>query len=88
MLLNIFSDILNMVNSWNSDLIPMILSVIGAVAFFIVGGLLIKWAFGGKKDNKTKSEKVFETTAFLGSKAPWGMIVDKDRHEDPSKKKE
>lgn len=36
-----------------------------AVVPFIVGGLLIHLAFGGKKENKKKNEKLFETTAFL-----------------------
>lgn len=70
---------------YGTEIIYFVISIVVIVA---VAALLMKFAFGGKKDSKVKSEKLFETTAFLGSKAPWGMIVDKDRHEDPSKKKE
>lgn len=39
--------------------------VLGSVVLFAGGGLLMRWAFGGKKADKEKSEKLFETTAFL-----------------------
>lgn len=44
--------------------------VLSSAAIFVGGGLLIRWAFGGKKDDKAKSEKLHETTAIL--KGPLG----------------
>lgn len=61
--------------------------VLSSAALFAVGGLLIRWAFGGKKDNKAKSEKLFETTAFLRSKAPWGMIRPETLFEQKRRKR-
>ena len=40
------------------------------IAPFVVGALLIHWAFGGKKENKKKNEKLFETTAYLNAVQP------------------
>ena len=47
------------------DILNIVFHVIIAVVPFIVGGMLIHLAFGGKKENKKKNEKLFETTAFL-----------------------
>lgn len=66
-MLNIFSDLWNMLYQWDSDLLYMFLAVIGAVVLFIVGGLITHWAFGGKKENKAKNEKLFETTAYFNA---------------------
>lgn len=41
-----------------------------SIAPFVVGGLLIHWAFGGKKEDKKKSDKLFETTAYLNAVQP------------------
>lgn len=43
---------------------------LGTVVLFVVGGLLMHWAFGGKKADKKKIDKLFETTAFLNAVRP------------------
>lgn len=41
--------------------------VIAAVALFAVGGLISNLAFGGKKENKAKNDKLFTTTAYFNA---------------------
>lgn len=69
-MLNIFSDLWNMLYEWNSDLVYFVLMALGTVVLFVVGGLLMRWAFGGKKADKKKNDKLFETTAFLNAVRP------------------
>lgn len=69
-MLNIFSDLWNMLYQWDSDLACMLVSVLGAVVLFVVGGLIVHWAFGfagKKKEEKARSEKLFETTAYFNA---------------------
>ncbi len=69
-MLNIFSDLWNMLYEWNSDLVYFVLMSLGTVVLFIVGGLLMHWAFGGKKTDQKKNDKLFETTAFSNAVRP------------------
>ena len=69
-MLNIFSDLWNMLYGWNSDLVYFVLMALGTVVLFVVGGLLMHWVFGGKKADKKKNDKLFETTAFLNAVRP------------------
>ena len=69
-MLNIFSDLWNMLYGWNSDLVYFVLMALGTVVLFVVGWLLVHWAFGGKKADKKKNDKLFETTAFLNAVRP------------------
>ena len=69
-MLNIFSDLWNMLYEWNSDLVYFVLMALGTVVLFVVGGLLMHWEFGGKKADKKKNDKLFETTAFLNAVRP------------------
>ncbi len=48
-------------------MIDIIIHTIIGIAPFVLGGLIIKWAFGGTKAEKKRAEKLFETTAFLHS---------------------
>lgn len=41
--------------------------VIIAVVLFVVGGLISNLAFGGKKENKAKNDKLFEMTAYFNA---------------------
>lgn len=59
-----------MLDMWLDTIPSIILNVIMAVVPFVVGGLLIHWAFGGKKENKKKNDKLFETTAYLNAVQP------------------
>lgn len=59
-----------MLDIWLDTIPSIILNVIMAVVPFVVGGLLIHWAFGGKKENKKKNDKLFETTAYLNAVQP------------------
>lgn len=52
------------------DILRIVFYVVIAVVPFVGGGLLIHWAFGGKKENKAKNEKLFETTAYLNAVRP------------------
>lgn len=47
----------------------IIYAVIGLVPF-VLGGLIMHWAFGGKKENKEKNEKLFTTTAYMNAVRP------------------
>lgn len=49
------------------DTLKIIFYVVISVVPFVGGGLLIHWAFGGKKENKAKNEKLFETTAYFNA---------------------
>lgn len=52
------------------DILQIVFTVIIAIVPFTIGGLLMKWAFGGKKEDKKKNEKLFEATAFLNAVQP------------------
>lgn len=41
--------------------------VIVTVPLFVVGGLISHLAFGGKKENKAKNDKLFTTTAYFNA---------------------
>lgn len=47
----------------------IVYAIIGLVPF-VLGGLIMHWAFGGKKENKEKNDKLFETTAYLNAVRP------------------
>lgn len=40
------------------------------IAPFVLGGLIMHWAFGGKKEDKKKNDQLFETTAYLNAVRP------------------
>lgn len=52
------------------DILKIVFTVIISIVPFTLGGLLIHWAFGGKKEDKEKNEKLFETTAYLNAVRP------------------
>lgn len=52
------------------DVPGTIFTVIIAIVPFVIGGLLMKLAFGGKKEDKKKNDKLFETTAYLNAVQP------------------
>lgn len=45
---------------------PIFIVLIG-VALFAGGGLISHFAFGGKKENKAKNDKLFTTTAYFNA---------------------
>lgn len=58
------------IGEWLDGIWGIIVYAAVGIAPFAVGGLLIHWAFGGKKENKKKNEKLFETTAYLNAVQP------------------
>lgn len=48
----------------------VIIYAVIALVPFVLGGLIMKWAFGGKKEDKKKNDKLFEITAYLNAVRP------------------